>query len=104
MLVSRDVVTQWLASNGGGSLTGDVIDTSYKAADDYVANRVRVFPAGEVPADVQLAVCLMTARYLARRNSPTGMVGIDDLAVAQIPGADVDVPRLLAPYRKVVFG
>lgn len=102
MIVDLEDVKQWLAVNGGGSLPTDVLARAHAAAERYVSARCRI--PDEVPDDLVLAVCLQTARYLARRNSPAGLIGIDDLAVAQIPGNDADVLRLMAPHRKVVFG
>lgn len=75
------------------------------AAEQYVAARCRLPETpGEVPADLVQAVWLLIARYLARRNSPDGTLGMSEFGVGRISTVDRDVEQLLAPYRRVVFG
>jgi hypothetical protein len=53
--------------------------------------------------DLRLAVYLRTARYLARRSSPTGIEGFSEFGPVQIALSDRDVAQLESPYvRQVV--
>lgn len=56
------------------------------------------------PDDLVEAVRILTSRYLARRHSPVGVVGMDDMGAVRLPGSDRDVDSLIAPWRAVVFG
>lgn len=110
MITTRTVVEEWIRTNtGAGPLSADNIDTAYQAAEQFVAARCR-WPATRsdgtalpAPPDLVLAVCLLTARYLVRRNTVTGIVGIDELGGMQMPGIDPDVLRLMNPWRRVVI-
>jgi hypothetical protein len=55
--------------------------------------------------DLVLAVNLRAQRYVARRNSPEGIVGLSgaggDFVSARLPGYDADVSALEGPYRKI---
>lgn len=78
---------------------------AWQSADSYISERVdypTVDDAGQplpAPAALVEAVCLLAARYLARRNSPDGMVGVSDLGPARVPTIDRDVERLIDPWR-----
>jgi hypothetical protein len=52
--------------------------------------------------DLRLAAMLRTARYLARRNSPEGLVGFAEFGVAQVALSDRDVAQLESPYLRIV--
>lgn len=107
-ITTPERVKVWL----GGTWPEGVFSDAYKAAESYVGTRVRyptepdpltgVVPP--VPDALVLAVNLLTARYLARRNSPNGLVGLGDLGAVPVPGTDIDVKTLIAPWRVVVFG
>ncbi|WP_041707505.1 hypothetical protein [Acidipropionibacterium acidipropionici] len=80
---------------------------AWRSADAWVAARVRFRPARPgwgTPEDLVQAVRLLTARYLARRNSPDGFLGMGEFGPARVPINDRDVNSLIAPYRRVVFG
>jgi hypothetical protein len=84
-----------------------LVAESWAAADAWVAARIRFRPAQpgvDVPGDLVKAVSLLTARYLARRNSPDGFIGMGEFGPARVPINDRDVNSLIAPYRRVVFG
>ena len=109
MITTLAVVKEWIRTNGAGPLGDRNIETAYEAAERFVASRCR-WPATRsdgtdlpAPPDLVLAVCLLTARYLVRRNTPTGIVGVDELAGLQMPGIDPDVLRLMNPWRRVVI-
>lgn len=109
---SLEEVRKWVRTGnlaGSGSVSDDAMTQAYNAAEAYVSGRVRwgypdpvtgVWPPA--PGDLVLAVCLMTARLLARRNSPDGMTATDELGPVAIAGSDRDVMALIAPYRRVV--
>jgi len=46
---------------------------------------------------------LRVQRYLARRNSPDGLIGFGDFTPAMIARLDPDIATLESPYRKVVI-
>lgn len=87
----------------------------YKAAEEAVRRRCR-WPHGPVdpddpdgdqlpaPADLVQSVILRTARYMARGNSPDGLVGMGELGAARVATIDRDVERLEGPWMVVVFG
>jgi hypothetical protein len=52
--------------------------------------------------DLRLAIYLRTARYLARRSSPTGIEGFSEFGPVQIALSDRDVAQLESPYVKQV--
>lgn len=80
------------------------------AACDYVAGRARwgaVASDGspmQPPAAIVQAVKLLVARYLARRNSADGIVGMSELGPMRITSVDRDVEALIQPFRPAVFG
>lgn len=82
---------------------------AYKSAEGYV--RVRcTWPApadgdawAPAPDDLVQAVRLLTARYLARRNSPDGFVGMGEFGPARVTVTDRDIDRCMAPWRRVVL-
>lgn len=49
-------------------------------------------------ADLTLACYLRTARYLARRASPEGVVGFSEFGPVSIALSDRDVAQLESPY------
>ena len=88
--------------------------TAYAAAERWHARRCTwTVEAQEidgetvlVPVDVEdlvQSVILLTGRYLARKNSPDGLVGMGELGVMRISQIDRDVQSLTGPYRKIVI-
>lgn len=56
------------------------------------------------PPEVALAILLWANRLVARRNSPTGIVGIDETGQATLaPSRDPDIARLLSPWTEPVM-
>jgi hypothetical protein len=55
--------------------------------------------------DLVLAVLLRSQRYVARRNSPEGVVGLSgaggDFAAARVPSYDVDVLHLESSHLRI---
>lgn len=91
------------------------VERAWAAATAYVWNRIVPWyepdsegnppaPVPPAPGDLVQAVLLLTARYLARRNSPDGFLGMSEFGVARVPTVDRDVEALIGPYRPVVFG
>lgn len=83
--------------------------TGYLAAESAVASGCR-WPTqdasgAEVPAPDALvqAVVLRTARYLARLDSPSGVIGVGEYGPVRIASVDRDIEELEAPWRRVVF-
>lgn len=88
--------------------------TAYAAAERWHAQRCTWQVAeqdvdGElvwVPVDVEdlvQSVILLTGRYLARKNSPDGLVGMGEMGVMRISQIDRDVQSLTGPYRRIVL-
>jgi hypothetical protein len=90
---------------------GDTVDDAsiveaLDAATAAVKERATRIPAdaGDVcPPDVALATMLWANRLFARRNSPSGVVGTDDMGQAIIPGRDPDIRRLISPWSSPVL-
>lgn len=95
MITDLEAVKAWL----GAHPDPDQVRTAWEAAEAYVAQRTHVDDE-RVPGDLVQAVYLLTARYLARRNSPEGFVGLGDLGPARLPVSDRDVERLIDPWRR----
>jgi len=55
--------------------------------------------------DLTLAAMLRAQRYVARRNSPEGVVGMSgaggDFVAARVPSFDADVLHLESPYLRI---
>lgn len=103
MITTLEDVLAWL----GPGHDQAVVEQAYEAAEGWVGKRVRweiipVDPPTPAPDDLVQAVRFVTARYLARRNSPDGMIGMGDLGVARVPVTDADIRSLINPYRRVV--
>jgi hypothetical protein len=71
---------------------------SATAAVKARATRIPVDAGDVCPPEVAEAVLLWTNRLVARANSPTGVVGTDDMGQALIPGRDPDIRRLISPW------
>ena len=81
-----------------------VLQERRDAAEAYIRRMCRVPDQAADRAGLVMAVHLLVARYLARRNSPDGTLGMSEFGVGRISTVDRDVEQLLGPYRKVVFG
>lgn len=109
-LWSEDDAKSWhpgLSDTEGGEAR--VLD-AWRAAEAYVARRCRwadTNPDGvpvDPPADLRLAVRMLTARLLARHNSPEGLAaGGGDLGPARIAYVDPDIRGLMGPWIPVVI-
>lgn len=102
MITTKESVKTWLGNPP--KLDDAVLTDAWNAAEAYVAGRCSwegqdVDPPVPAPADLVQAVNLLTARYLARRNTPDGLVGLGELGAAQVSFSDVDVERLMNPWR-----
>lgn len=94
-----------LASLGVGAagIDSEVKSRAYLAAEAFVSARC-TWATTEAPASLVLAVQLLTARFLDRRNSASGVLGSGDFGVVRVSGSDRDVAALIAPYRRLVLG
>lgn len=105
MITNVDAVAEWL----GRSATDPRLITAYKAAEAYVDERCYWDPGLpeaplEPPADLVLAVCLQTSRYLERRDAPFGLVGMADGTAGRIGATDLDVQGAMESHLKQVLG
>lgn len=85
-------------------------EQDYRSAEAAIAKSCR-WPESDVdgmalnpPEELILAVILRTARYLARRESPSGVIGVGEFGPVRISSIDRDIEDLEGPYRRVVFG
>ena len=97
MIVTSEVARGWFSQEDQAE-----VSIGHQAAESYIAERCRV-PVPP-PGDLVQAVRLLTARYLARRNSADGTLGMSEFGVGRIATVDRDVEALIGPYRRVVFG
>jgi len=85
---------------------GDAADPTllqaWEAAESQVASECR-WSAIPAPAALVESVILRTARLLARRDSPTGVIGVGEFGPVRLSTVDRDVEALEAHYRKAVF-
>lgn len=105
MIATSEQVTAWFPTAPAEDLA-----VAHDAAESFIASRCRwplVASDGSVldaPDALKQAVKLLVGRYLARRNSPDGIVGMDDLGAVRVGATDRDVEALIAPWKPVVFG
>jgi hypothetical protein len=82
------------------------LDAALAAQRQVVAYPCDGFGDPTFTHDLVLAVLLRSQRYVARRNSPEGIVGLSgaggDFVGARIPSYDTDVSHLEGPFLKVV--
>jgi hypothetical protein len=102
MITTIEQVTRWL---GNPPVDPELINDAWSAAEGYVSSRTEwpdVDADGKplaAPSDLIQAVDLLTARYLQRRHSPDGMLGLGELGAIQVAFSDVDVEKALNPWR-----
>lgn len=100
-----DDVKAWLKVTD--TIDDVAISNGLMAAQANMARRL-AFPvttdgAAVVDDDLFLGCLLRTARYLARRNSPDGLVGFADFGPARVARVDADIETLERPYWKHAF-
>lgn len=99
-----DDVKAWLKV--ADTIDDVAIGNGLMAAQANMARRLAFPVAGDVEVvddDLFLACLLRTARYLARRNSPDGLVGFADFGPARVARVDADIETLERPYWKHAF-
>lgn len=105
MIVATDTVAIWFPS-----APTEELGVAHAAAESFVSSRARwprVASDGTLldpPGAIVEAIKLMTARYLQRRNSPDGLVGMGDMGAVRVTSVDRDVVALIAPWSPAVFG
>lgn len=97
-------VKDWMRLDPADTLDDVALREGLASAISYQRSHFR-FPtdgAGVAyyPDDLRMAVFLRTARYLARRSSPEGLVGFGEFGPAQIATVDRDIREVEAPYMK----
>lgn len=91
-------VADWLEL---GTLTGSKLTLMQRVVDAVVVHVKKhyVDPTTLVPAesdaDWKLAQTMTAARYWKRKQSPEGVIGIDELGPIRITRLDADVDKLL---------
>lgn len=64
---------------------------------------VGVFGFAAVPAAIEQATVLLSARVFKRNDSPGGVMGMSDIGVIRVSRIDPDIDRLIMPYKKLRF-
>lgn len=64
---------------------------------------VGVFGFAAIPAAIEQATVLLSARVFKRNDSPGGVMGMSDIGVIRVSRIDPDVDRLIMPYKKLRF-
>lgn len=82
----------------------EAIAAALNAVLEATVARCPVLLAIPCPSDVLYACLLWTNRLLSRRNSPDGIVGVNELGIATISRNDKDIIQLLSPYTAMVLG
>lgn len=111
-----EVATAWVGRLAKPAVpAADDVEAAYNAAEEWVRDRCRWAKDVDTEADppeewppapdaLVQAVLLLTARYLQRRLSPDGLVGMGELGMMRVSSIDRDVESLTRPFRQVVFG
>jgi len=97
------------ASVGRGSSDAE-FSVAWAAAEAYTWQKIRPWyepdPEGEppdpippAPADLVQAVLLLISRLIARKKSPEGVLGFDDIAV-RVGSSDPDYRRLIGAHKR----
>lgn len=102
---SLDDVKAWM------KLADDVDDAALtagmKAAESHMLSQLDLptddFGDEVLNDDLAQAFLLRVQRYLARRNSPDGLVGFAEFGAARVLSLDPDIERLEGPYKKIVL-
>lgn len=105
-----EVVTAYLDSIGTDTSDTEQLDQAY-AAEVAAQRRVVRFPIdadpeapADYPADLAEALCRRVARNLWMRGVPSGLQSGGEGSFTVRVGADPEVRRLEAPWRKLVSG
>jgi hypothetical protein len=89
-------VADWLEL---GTLTGSKLALMQRVVDAVVVHVRKHYidpvTAGGFDADWKLAQTMTAARYWKRKQSPEGVIGIDDLGPIRITRIDADAEKLL---------
>ncbi len=102
----REDAEKWLSHGQGVASVEGVLGEVVGAATVTIRGRLddRLLPdqTGDeddrCPEPVRLAILMLTSRLVARKGSPTGVVGMGELAV-EIMKRDPDIEALIAQYR-----
>jgi hypothetical protein len=104
-------VKEWLGLSDPSDTVDDTLIQTSLDASIAAQSRVCVWPCnddGEAEYDPDLyeACLLRCQRYMARRASPEGVVGLSgtggDFVAARLPSIDWDIARLEGPFTKMV--
>ena len=79
------------------------IDQALSAVASAIVSRCPVLVDALCPPEVVYASLLWTNRLLSRRNSPDGIVGVQDIGIATISRTDKDILQMLSPWVEVVI-
>lgn len=100
-----DEYKEWarIGTSTPDTLDDVAIDQALSAVEEAIVARCPTLATANCPNDVVYATLLWTNRLLSRRNSPDGIVGVQDLGVATISRVDGDVRQLLSPWTEPVI-
>jgi hypothetical protein len=93
-------IRDWLRLSD--SIDDIALEDGLRAAVEHQQRTLR-FPESGYTDDLRFACMLRVARYLARRNSPEGIVGVGDFGGIQIASSDRDIYLLESAHIKQVI-
>ena len=99
MAVTIEDCQDWVFSSTGAVVAdADPLMPSVLAAVEAHLATQYVKPDGD-SADWDLATMMLTARWWARRQSPSGVAGVNDFGVVRVSRVDPDIASLLTAFR-----
>ena len=100
-MVTVDDCHEWIMSATGGPVSDadPMLATVLAAADAHLAANYQRPADGADSADWDLATVMLTARLWGRRQSPSGVAGVNDFGVVRVGRVDPDIASLLTAFR-----
>ena len=99
MVTVEDCQT-WISSSTGAVVSDtDPLLPAVLAAVEAHLSAHYVRPDEAEAGDWDLATMMLTARWWARRQSPSGVAGVNDFGVVRVSRVDPDIASLLTAFR-----
>lgn len=99
MSVTIEDCQAWVFSSTG-AVVADADPLLQRALDAATAHLEANYLVPETDfADWDLATIMLTARLWGRRQSPTGVAGVNDFGVIRVSRVDPDIASLLTAYK-----
>lgn len=102
-----DDVKAYMKIDAADTSDDAAITRGMKAAESHQRSQLDLptddFGDESLSDDLVQAFLLRVQRYLARRNSPDGVVGFQEFGPVRVSSYDADIERLEGPYTKTVL-